>query len=122
MKMKLTQQIVTFTALYLFASNCSGSLALDSSRTIEVHAHRFGFAPSEITVKKGETIRLTLVSDDVPHSLLLKDLGINQAVEKSHPSEVVFTAKQTGDFQGRCGRFCGNGHGRMTFMVHVTGN
>lgn len=120
--MELIRQLLPFAAFCLIASMGSGSLALDSSRTIEVHAHRFSFAPSEITVKKGETIRLTLISDDVPHSLLVKDLGINQLVEKSHPSEVVFTAKQTGDFQGRCGRFCGNGHGHMTFMVHVTGN
>jgi cytochrome c oxidase subunit 2 len=120
--MKRTRQLLAFTAFCLVTSLGSGSLALDSSRTIEVHAHRFAFAPSEITVKKGESIRIKLISDDVPHSLLVKDLGINQAVQKSHPAEVVFVAKQAGDFQGRCGRFCGSGHGQMTFTVHVTGN
>jgi len=92
------------------------------ARVIEVHAHRFAFEPASITVHQGETIRLHLISDDVPHSLLIKDLGINEAASKSHPGDIVFTATKAGDFAGRCGRFCGSGHGKMTFTLHVTGN
>jgi cytochrome c oxidase subunit II len=87
--------------------------------TIEVHAKRFSFVPAEITVKKGETVKIHLVSDDVPHSLLIKDLGINQQVSKGSPADVTFTANNVGDFQGKCGRFCGSGHGSMLFTVHV---
>ncbi len=93
--------------------------AQDAVRTIEVHARRFSFVPAEITVKNGETVKLHLISDDVPHSLLVKELGINQQVTKGHPSDVTFTAKSVGDFHGRCGRFCGSGHGSMLFTVHV---
>lgn len=89
-------------------------------RVIEVHAHRYAFEPSSITVKRGETVRLRLISDDVPHSLLVKGLGINEAASKSHPGEAVFTATRAGDFEGRCGRFCGSGHGHMRFTVHVS--
>ncbi|HEX4005797.1 MAG TPA: cupredoxin domain-containing protein [Acidobacteriaceae bacterium] len=92
------------------------------ARTIEVHAHRYAFEPSSIIVHYGETIRLRLISDDVPHSLLIRTLGINEAASKSHPGEILFTASQAGDFEGRCGRFCGNGHGNMHFVVHVTEN
>jgi cytochrome c oxidase subunit II len=91
-------------------------------REIEVHAHRFAFEPSSITVRRGETVRLELISDDVPHSLLIRGLGINEAATKSHPGDIVFTPSQAGDFAGRCGRFCGSGHGRMVFTVHVTGD
>jgi cytochrome c oxidase subunit 2 len=90
-------------------------------RTIEIHAHRYAFTPSEITVKKGETVQLKLFSDDVPHSLLVKGLGINQAISKGKPAEVTITPQNTGDFHGQCGHFCGSGHGKMTFDVHVTG-
>jgi len=90
--------------------------------TIEVHAKRYSFTPAEITVKKGETVKLHLVSDDVPHSLLIKDLGINQQVSKGNPADVTFTANNVGDFQGKCGRFCGSGHGSMVFTVHVKPN
>jgi cytochrome c oxidase subunit 2 len=86
---------------------------------IEVHAKRFSFVPAEITVKKGQTVKLHLVSDDVPHSLVIKDLGVNQSVSKDHPADVTFTANDVGDFHGQCGRFCGSGHGSMIFTVHV---
>jgi cytochrome c oxidase subunit 2 len=102
---------------------CLGSAIGDEAgHTIEIHAHRFAFSPSEITVKQGETVHLRLISDDVPHSLLIKDLGINQVVTKGKPAEVTFTPKQAGDFGGQCGRFCGSGHGKMTIAVHVTEN
>jgi len=100
----------------------SASFAQEAGGTIEVHAKRFSFEPAEITVKQGETVKLHLISDDVPHSLLIKDLGVNQAVSKDHPADVTFTANKAGDFHGKCGRFCGSGHGSMVFTVHVTPN
>ncbi|HEY6447242.1 MAG TPA: cupredoxin domain-containing protein [Acidobacteriaceae bacterium] len=96
--------------------------AEDSAQTIEVHAKRFAFEPAEITVKSGEPVHLHIVSDDVAHSLVVKGLGIDAVVSKAHPADVAFTAKHSGDFAGRCGHFCGSGHGRMTFAIHVTAN
>ena len=96
--------------------------AEDSAQTIEVHAKRFAFDPAEITVKSGEPVDLHIVSDDVTHSLVVKGLGIDATVSKFHPADVAFTAKNPGDFAGRCGHFCGSGHGRMTFVIHVTAN
>lgn len=93
--------------------------AQEPVRTIEIHAHRFSFVPSEITLKPGETVKLRLISDDVPHSLLVPGLKINQEVSKGHPAEVTVTPSSAGDFPGKCGRFCGSGHGSMIFMVHV---
>ena len=107
-------------ALCLTALQCTAIQEPD--RTIEIHVRRFAFSPSEITVRQGETVRLKLISDDVPHSLLIKDLGINQLVTKGKPAEVTFTAQQAGDFHGQCGHFCGAGHGKMAIDVHVTGN
>lgn len=89
-------------------------------RRIEIHAKRYVFQPSEITVKKGEAVTLALTSDDVAHSLAIEDLHVNAAITKGHTTEVTITPDKTGDFQGRCGRFCGSGHGHMKFVVHVT--
>ena len=114
--------LLTMSALCLFPPMDLESPAQASPRTIEIHAHRFSFEPSEITVKAGETVHLHLVSDDVPHSLLITDLGINEPATKSHPGDATLTPKSVGDYHGRCGRFCGSGHGRMVFTVHVTGN
>jgi cytochrome c oxidase subunit 2 len=111
-------KLVFVVALCISALKCTATQ--EPNKTIEIHAHRFAFSPSEITVKKGETVRLKLISDDVPHSLLIKDLGINQVMTKGKPAQVTFTPQQAGDFQGQCGHFCGAGHGKMTIAVHVT--
>jgi cytochrome c oxidase subunit II len=93
--------------------------AQEASRTIEVHAKRFAFSPSEISIRKGETVKLVLISDDVTHSLVVPDLHINQELKKGHPSEIEVTPANDGDFHGKCGHFCGSGHARMVFVVHV---
>ncbi len=91
-------------------------------QSIEIHAKRFSFTPSEITVKKGETVKIVLISDDVTHALVIPDLGVRQEVSKGHPEHITFVASKAGDFHGMCGHFCGTGHGSMTFTVHVKDN
>jgi cytochrome c oxidase subunit II len=117
--MNKAKQILKLAVLCICCAAAAG--ADQSGSTIEIHAHRFAFSPPEITVKKGETVKLKLFSDDVPHSLLIKDLNINQTIVKGKPAVLTFTPQKTGDFRGQCGRFCGSGHGRMAIVVHVTG-
>ena len=88
-------------------------------RRIEIHARRFSFTPAEITVEKGETVTLALTSDDVPHSLVIPGLHVNGTMTKGHVTEVTITPETAGDFKGKCGRYCGSGHGSMVFLVHV---
>lgn len=96
--------------------------AAQSTRVIEVRARRYSFSPSAITVTKGQPVELKLFSDDVAHSLLVKDLGINQVVTRNKPADVTFTPSRIGTFSGQCGRFCGEGHGKMSFTIQVTEN
>jgi cytochrome c oxidase subunit 2 len=105
--------------LGLVTQAISTSLAQEEIRTIEIHAHRFAFSPDEITLKKGESVKLRLFSDDVAHSLVVPGLQIKQEITKGHPAEITVTPTSSGDFRGECGRFCGSGHGSMLFMVHV---
>ncbi len=93
--------------------------AQSAPQRIEIHAKRFVFQPSEITVKKGETAVLALTSDDVTHSLVIEGMHVNATITKGHTTEVTLTPNTVGDFEGRCGRFCGSGHGHMKFVVHV---
>lgn len=115
-------KISPFTAFALALALVVGPAlpARGQQKTIEVHAKRFAFSPAEITIKKGETVTLSLTSDDVPHSLLIEGLGVNAAIAKGHPSQVQIKSDRAGDFAGRCGKFCGSGHGQMRFVVHVT--
>jgi cytochrome c oxidase subunit 2 len=118
--MACNSKLLTLAALCLFY--CCRGIAQEPDRTIEIHAHRYAFSPADITIKKGETVRLKLVSDDVTHSLQIKGLGVDQTITKGHPAEVTLTPKQDGDFQAQCGHFCGSGHGKMLMTVHVTGD
>jgi cytochrome c oxidase subunit II len=106
-----------FVLIALFAA--MSAFAQSSPRRIEVHARRFSFVPSEITVQKGEPVIIALTSDDVSHSLLVEGLNINTAVSKGRFTDLTVTPMATGDFKGRCGRFCGSGHGSMIFVIHV---
>jgi cytochrome c oxidase subunit II len=104
--------------LFTLAAQCVPAHA--QQPIIEIHAKRFEFVPAEITVKKGQTVTLSLISDDAPHSLLIEGVGVNAAIARGHATQVQITPAKAGDFKGRCGRFCGSGHGRMTFVLHVT--
>lgn len=90
-----------------------------AARTLAIHAKKFAFDPAAITLKKDETVKLELTSDDVEHSLVVPALGIDAVVKKGEMTDVVVTPKETGDFKGKCGKFCGIGHGKMHFVVHV---
>ncbi|MHB1744662.1 MAG: cupredoxin domain-containing protein [Acidobacteriaceae bacterium] len=87
--------------------------------TITIHAKKYEFIPAEITLKKDQTVKLELTSDDVEHSLEVPGLGIDGVMKKSKVTEVEVTPTKTGDFKGKCGKFCGLGHGKMHFVVHV---
>lgn len=119
------RRMITVAGLALMAAGAPQWMKPDSSapaaRTIVVHARRFSFDPAEIVVRAGEKVHLELISDDVTHSLLVKDLQIDETAKKGHPGETDFEATHAGDFQGQCGHFCGSGHGRMVFTVRVTG-
>jgi len=118
----MNRNVILAAFIVLSFTCCKRSSAQEPDRTIEIHAHRYAFNPSDITIKKGETVRLKLISDDVTHSLQVKDLGVDQTISKGHPVEITVTPKQDGDFQGKCGHFCGSGHGKMLMTFHVTGN
>ena len=88
-------------------------------RTVAIQAKKYEFEPAEITLKKDQPVKLELTSDDVEHSLEIPGLGIHGIMKKGKTTDVMGTPKEAGDFKGKCGKFCGLGHGKMHFMVHV---
>jgi cytochrome c oxidase subunit II len=114
--------LIIFLLGCFFAPAAPSSYSQDTGQAIEVHAKRFSFTPSQITVKKGETVKLSLISDDVTHELVIPDLQVKQEVNKGKPVEVTFVPNKVGDFSGMCGHFCGTGHTSMKFVVHVKDN
>lgn len=88
-------------------------------QTITIRASRFAFEPSEITVKKGEPVKVIIESQDVSHGLAIEELGIRTEVKKGQTATITFTPETAGTFEGKCAHFCGSGHGSMTLTVHV---
>lgn len=91
----------------------------EAAQVIEIHAKKFSYSPSQITLRKGETYKLHLTSDDVPHSLRIKDLDFKALMQPGTFNDVLFTPEQVGDFRADCGIYCGTGHKDMSLTVHV---
>jgi cytochrome c oxidase subunit II len=93
--------------------------AQEQPRVIEIHAKRFSFTPAEISITKGETVTLSITSQDATHGLAIPELGVNLTLMKGKVVKVEVTPQQAGTFEGRCNQFCGVGHGTMVFTVLV---
>jgi cytochrome c oxidase subunit II len=93
--------------------------AQDQPRTIEVTAKRFAFAPNQIHLKKGETVRLKLTSEDVTHGFFLRALKLDEELQPGKTSEVTVTPQNAGTFTLICDHFCGSNHGNMKMTVVV---
>ena len=114
---------ITLSALALTAavlgSEPKNAPAKPVGEHVEVVASRFSFAPSEITVKKGEPVTISIRSTDVTHGLVIQALGLRTDIKKGQSEDLTVTPQSAGTFQGKCAHFCGKGHGSMTFTVHV---
>lgn len=97
----------------------------DSSTTkstvqeFDVVASQFEFTPSTITVKKGDTVKLNLLSEDVPHGFSLAAFDINETLTPGKTITVEFVADQAGTFNFICNVVCGSGHSGMTGQLIV---
>ncbi len=103
----------------LLAQENPSSATSTPAQTITIHAKKYEFIPAEITLKKDQTVKLELTSDDVAHSLDIPALGVNSVMKKGKLTDVDVTPTKAGDFKGKCGKFCGFGHEKMHFLVHV---
>jgi cytochrome c oxidase subunit 2 len=79
-----------------------------------------GFATAnEIHVPVDQAVDITLVSDNVIHSLWIPELNGKQDMIPGQVNHLRFTATKTGTYIGRCAEFCGIQHAHMDFIVIV---
>lgn len=119
MRKKYLIRILFAGVLLAFALSLRCAYAADNPQTIEITAKQFQFMPNEITVKKGQPVELMIKSADVAHGLRVSGLHIDVKAAAGGTATARFTASKTGDFSGHCSTFCGKGHGKMKFKVHV---
>jgi cytochrome c oxidase subunit 2 len=91
----------------------------EEPRAIAITAKRFEFVPSTITLKKGETVKLVVTSEDVTHGLFLRPLKIDTDLVPGETQQLTVTPQSAGTFTAICHHFCGAGHGNMKLTVVV---
>lgn len=82
-------------------------------KSFTMTAKQWSFDPATITVKKGDTVKLSVKSIDVDHGFAISSFGVNKPLTPGQTTEVEFVADKTGSFPFFCSVFCGSGHGGM---------
>ena len=74
----------------------------------------------EIHVKRGETVRLRITSEDVTHGFYVPALDINAgSIAPGKFKAVEFTAERAGTFRFYCNVLCSHEHGGMIGNIIV---
>jgi len=105
-------------AAFLTASSVRPAQA-DDVPVVEITAKRFAFSPDKITLKKGQTVKLRLHSEDVTHGFFLRPLKLDEEIPAGETAEVAVTPQTAGTFTTICDHFCGANHGNMNMTIVV---
>ena len=96
-----------------------GGAHADDIPVIEITAKRFEFSPNKITLKKGQTVKLRLHSEDVDHGFFLRPLKLDELIPAGGTDDVTVTPQTAGTFTTICDHFCGANHGNMNMTIVV---
>ncbi len=103
---------------FLTASSARRAHA-DDVPVVEITAKRFAFSPDKITLKKGQTVKLRLHSEDVTHGFFLRPLKLDEEIPAGQTAEITVTPQTAGTFTTICDHFCGANHGNMNMTIVV---
>src|SRR3954463_3013747 len=110
--------LLSFSALMLLSTGAR-QVQADSVPVIDITAKRFAFSPDKITLKKRQTVKLRLHSEDVTHGFFLRPLKLDEEIPAGATTEVTITPQQAGTFTTICDHFCGANHGNMSMTIMV---
>jgi len=94
-------------ASYVLAAGALASAALSlaapaAGPSVDVKVSRRGFAPARIALRRGETARLALTSDDGEHCFAIDALRIEKRVARDRPTRLELTPERAGSFPFYC--------------------
>src|SRR5215210_9072094 len=90
-----------WTALVLgMAGGLTAALAQEGGQehSFSVSTRKYSFSPSRIEVLQDDIVRITLTSDDIPHSFTVDKYRIAKRVEAGKTVVFEFRADQAGRF------------------------
>ena len=71
-------------------------------RHFNISARKYAFAPALVEVQQDDLVRITLSSDDIPHSFTIDKYRIAKRVGPGQPVVFEFRADQPGRFPIYC--------------------
>ncbi len=78
----------------------SSSADIENVLIVPLRAIKWKFTPNEITVTRGDTVRLALVPNNIDFTFAIPELGVEQPV--SGPTTIEFVADKAGTFDFLC--------------------
>jgi cytochrome c oxidase subunit 2 len=122
MKFKLLGVCMVLLAVFLVSAcgkgggtEASGSAPSGETKEFTINAKNFEFDVKEMKVKKGDTVKVTLVNAEGNHAVKIN--GYNKDVQAN--KTITFVADKTGQFNYICSIFCGTGHDKMVGKLIV---
>jgi len=74
-----------------------------SVKTFDIATSNYQFSVTNITVKKGDLVKINLKGSDALHDLVIDELGVHtDRIQSGQLSSVVFTANKVGTFEYYC--------------------
>lgn len=98
------------------------TLSFSEERFYEIKARRFSYDPNVIRVKKGDHVRVRLISEDVHHGFFLDGYNIQISAQPGKEGSLSFVADKSGRFTFRCSVTCGDFHPYMVGYLEVAPN
>lgn len=89
------------------------------TKEFTMEAFQFGFEPSVIEVNKGDRVKITATSRDVPHGFAILELGVRETINPGEVTNIEFAADKAGTFSFFCSVPCGAGHSSMRGQLIV---
>jgi cytochrome c oxidase subunit 2 len=96
--------------------------ALPQGEAVEINAERFAFTPSEVRVRAGVPLKITLSSEDTDHGFQIPGTEIDVRIPKRNRGTVTvtFVGERPGRHVFQCSHVCGAGHSFMRGSIVVT--
>lgn len=88
-------------------------------RMIEVSSKRYEFIPSQLTLKKGETVDIELSTEDVVMGFNVPEMTTRATIMPGQVVHLRLTPRKVGTFGFLCDVFCGSGHEDMNGTITV---
>lgn len=78
-------------------------------REFKVVAKRYAFSPSRLEVDHGDIVRITLTTEDIPHTLTIDRFRVSKRATRDRAATIEFVADTPGTYVFYCSLTTENG-------------